>query len=149
MFMKIVLDTNVLINGLRDENSYEKRIIDAVINGEVEAYANKQTLQENKLLLNQLVDNPDYEYDLNRFFARVNHVVNRRNVHVVNDREDNKILESAVEAAADYLITSDNDLLNINQFQNVKITTPAGFWANYHDESANLWQQWTKFISGQ
>ena len=27
--MKIVLDTNVLINGFKDEYSYEKKIIDA------------------------------------------------------------------------------------------------------------------------
>ena len=53
--MKIVLDTNVLINGFKDEHSYEKRIIDAVIAGEIEAYANKQTLQENKLIASQLI----------------------------------------------------------------------------------------------
>ena len=102
--MRIVLDTNVLINGFKDEHSYEKRIIDAVIAGEIEAYANKQTLQENKLIVSQLIDNDDYRNDLDNLFAQINWVVNRRQVRVVSDPEDNKILESAVEAGAEYLI---------------------------------------------
>src|SRR4029078_7543535 len=102
--MKIVLDTNVLIDGFNNEYSYQKRIIDAVIAGEIEAYANKQTLQENKLLIKQLIDNPEYEKQLNDFFGQVNYVINRHQIRVVRDSEDNKILESAVEAGADYLI---------------------------------------------
>ncbi len=147
--MKIVLDTNVLIDGLKDEYSYQKRIIDAVIAGEIEAFANRQTLQENHLILKQLIDNPEYEQQLNDFFAQVNYVVNRHQIRVVADPEDNKILESAVEAGADYLVTSDNDLLNLKQYENVVITNPAGFWANYKDSGADLWKQWTGYITGK
>jgi putative PIN family toxin of toxin-antitoxin system len=147
--MKIVLDTNVLIDGLKDEYSYEKRIIDAVIAGEIEAYANHQTLQENHLILNQLVDNPEYERQLNQLFGQITKVVNRHQIHVVRDREDNKILESAIEADADYLITRDNDLLSLKQYQNVKIINPSEFWVKYKDEGADLWKQWTGFITGK
>lgn len=147
--MKVVLDTNVLIDGLRDEYSYQKRIIDAVIAGEIEAYANRQTLQENKLLIKQLIDNPDYEQQLNSFFAQVNYVANRHHIRVVNDPEDNKILESAVEAGADFLITNDNDLLRLRQYENVAIVSPPDFWARYKDEGMDLWKQWTNFITGK
>jgi predicted nucleic acid-binding protein len=44
--MRVVLDTNVLINGFKDEYSYEKKIIDAVIAGDIESFANRQTLQK-------------------------------------------------------------------------------------------------------
>jgi uncharacterized protein len=144
--MKIVLDTNVLINGIRDEYSYEKRIIDAVRKGEIEAYANRQTLRENKLITSQLIDNTDYEKELNDLFSQINWVVNRRQVHIVDDPEDNKILESAVEAGAEYLVTSDNDLLKIQEFQNIKIVNPSEFWVKYKDEGEDLWKQWTNFI---
>ena len=145
--MKIVLDTNVLINGFKDEHSYEKRIIDAVIAGEIDAYANKQTLQENKLIASQLIDNDDYRNDLDNLFAQINWVVNRRQVRVVSDPEDNKILESAVEAEAEFLVTSDNDLLRLEEHQGVKIINPGQFWAKYKDEGMDLWKQWTNFIS--
>ncbi len=147
--MKIVLDTNVLIDGFRDEYSYEKKIIDAVARGEIEAFANKQTLRENKLLLRQVVDNDDYKRELNEFFAQVSDVPNYRQVRIVRDREDNKILESAVEARADYLVTSDNDLLSIERYRGVRIVRPQQFWANYKDEGQDLWNKWASFISGQ
>lgn len=145
--MKIVLDTNVLINGLKDEYSYEKKIIDAVIAGEIESFANKQTLRENKLIVSQLINNPEYERDLNAFFGQVNWVVNRRQVHIVDDPEDNKILESAVEAEAEYLISSDNALLKIQEYQGVKIVNPSQFWVTYKDEGMDLWKQWANFIT--
>ncbi len=147
--MKIVLDTNVLINGFKDEYSYEKKIIDAVIRGEIEAFANKQTLQENKLLLNQLIESPEYHKQLNDFFAQVNYVVNRHKIKIVSDPEDNKILESAVEAKADYLITSDNDLLSLINHQKIKIVNPNQFWAKYKDEGMDLWHKWATFIGNQ
>jgi putative PIN family toxin of toxin-antitoxin system len=147
--MKIVLDTNVLINGFKDEYSYEKRIIDSVISGEIEAFANRQTLRENKLISSQLIDNDEYKHQLNDLFTQINWVVNRRQVHVVQDEEDNKILESAVEAGAEYLVTSDNDLLKIKEYQNVEIVNPAEFWVKYKDEGEDLWKQWSNFIRNQ
>ncbi len=147
--MKVVLDTNVIIDGLRDEYSYEKQIIDAVRSGEIEAFANHQTIRENKLIMRRLVDHPEYEQEINQLFSQINQVINRRQVHIVADREDNKILESAVEAGAEYLITRDNDLLNVEEHQGVKIVTPATFWTKYKDSGADLWKQWSHFITGK
>jgi putative PIN family toxin of toxin-antitoxin system len=145
--MKVVLDTNVIIDGLRDDNSYQKRIIDEVIRGGLEAFANDQTLRENKLLMRQLVDNPGYEKEMDVLFSQINKVSNYRRINIVRDEEDNKILESAVESKADYLITSDHDLLNLKSYQNVKIVNPAQFWVKYKDDGEDLWKQWTNFIS--
>jgi putative PIN family toxin of toxin-antitoxin system len=145
--MKIVLDTNVLINGFKDDYSYEKKIIDAVIAGDVEAYANKQTLRENKLIVSQLINNPEYEKTLTDFFEKIHWVINKRQVRIVEDPEDNKILESAVEAQADFLVTSDNALLKIGTYQNVAIATPSEFWAKYKDEGMDLWKQWSNFLT--
>ena len=146
--MKIVIDTNVLIDGFKDEYSYEKRIINEVISGHLEAYANHQTLDENRLLLGRLVSSADYERELANFFSQVNAVINRHKISIVRDSEDNKILESAVEARADYLITSDNDLLHLGSHAKVQIVNPSEFWAKYsEDDKDNLWTRWTDFIT--
>lgn len=144
--MKIVLDTNILIDGFKDEYSYEKKIINAVISGEIEAYANKQTLRENRLLLGMRVGDDAYIRELNSFFSQVNDVVNRKQIRVVRDPEDNKILESAVEARAEYLITNDNDLLSLEKFRDIKIVRPVEFWAQYKDEGMDLWKQWMNYV---
>lgn len=145
--MKVVLDTNVLIDAFKDEYSYEKRIINEVIAGQIEAYANRQTLQENKLLLNQVIGNDQYRQELNDFFAQVNNVYTRRDIHVVRDEEDNKILASALEAGAEYLITRDSDLLRLEEYEGVKVVNPTAFWARYSDdEGQDLWKQWAGFM---
>jgi uncharacterized protein len=147
--MKVVLDTNVIIDGLHDEYSYEKQIIDAVRSGEIEAFANHQTVRENKLIMRRLVDHPEYEREINQLFSQINPVINRHQIHIVRDREDNKILESAVEAEAEYLITRDNDLLSLEKYQGVKIVTPANFWALYKDNGEDTWKQWVNFFTGK
>lgn len=145
--MKVVLDTNVLIDGFKDEYSYEKRIIDEVIAGNIEAYANRQTMQENRLILSQIIENPEYEDQMNNFFGQLNYVVNRRQIKIVRDPEDNKILESAVEAGADYLITRDNDLLRIEAYENIQIVNPSEFWVKFKDDGEDIWKQWAGFMN--
>lgn len=149
LYMRVVLDTNVLIDGIRDEYSYQKRILDEVTAGRLEAFANDQTLRENKLLMKQLIDNPEYEAEIENFFSQVTVVVNRHTVNVVRDHEDNKILESAVESESDYLITNDNDLLSLEDYEGVKIVTPAEFWSRYHDEGQDFWQSMISFMGGK
>ena len=145
--MKVVLDTNVLIDGFKDEYSYEKRIIDEVVAGNIEAYANRQTMQENRLILGQIIENPEYEDQMNNFFCQLNYVVNRRQIKIVRDPEDNKILESAVEAGADYLITRDNDLLRIEAYENIQIVNPSEFWVKFKDDGEDIWKQWAGFMN--
>lgn len=143
--MKVVLDTNVLIDGFRDEYSYQKRIIDEITAGRMEAAANRQTLRENRLILNRLITDNSYRVEMENFFAQIEEVENRRNVRIVSDPEDNKILESAVEAKADYLITEDNHLLEIGQYEGVKIVVPGQFWAMYSEViDGDPWQKWIR-----
>ena len=147
--MKVVLDTNVIIDGVKDDYSYEKQIIDAIVTGKIEAFANHQTLRENKLITRQLINSSAYAKEMNELFSRIQMVENKHQIHIVEDSEDNKILESAVEAEADYLITRDNALLKIAKYEGVSIVTPAEFWNRYQEDSNDLWQQWTNFFSGK
>ncbi len=43
------------------------------------------------------------------------------------DPDDNKILECAAEARADYIVSGDNHLLLLKQFRQIKILRPAKF----------------------
>ena len=148
--MKVVLDTNVLITGFKDEYSYQKRIIDEISAGKIMAYANRQTLRENHLLLNKIIENDEYRRELDTFFAQVEEVENHKRIHIVSDPEDNKILESAVEAQADYLISEDNHLLSIVKFQDVKIVEPGQFWAIYSDMiDGDPWAKWVHQVMGK
>jgi len=142
--MKIVLDTNLLIDGSSDVYNYGSRIVDEVLSGKLQAFANRATLGENRLIARQKISDKNYLNKLNSFFDCVNLVETRNYLDVVEDHDDNKILESAVESDSDYLITSDNHLLKLGQYENVKIIPPSQFWGIYQEENGSGWANWIK-----
>lgn len=142
--LKAVIDTNTLINGSADDYNYGNRIIDAVIRGEVKAYANPGTVRENRLIAERKISDQDYLKKLSLFFDSLENVEPDYSVNLVEDADDNKILASAVAAEADYLITSDWHLLKIGQYQKVKVITPQGFWGEFESQTNRGWHNWLK-----
>lgn len=146
--LKAVIDTNILINGSVDDNNYGNRIVDAVIGGKVAAYANRATLRENQLLTSLKVEDEDYRRKLQLFFGKVHRVADlKESVNVVADPEDNKLVSSAVAAGAGFLVSADHHLLQLEEFQGVKIVDPLGFWTVFEESSGLAWKNWlTDFI---
>jgi putative PIN family toxin of toxin-antitoxin system len=57
-----------------------------------------------------------------------NHVTPTEALGVVKeDPDDDRILECAVEAKSDFIVTEDKDLIRIGQFRNIRILTIQGF----------------------
>jgi uncharacterized protein len=139
--MKVVIDTNTLINAAADEHNYGNRIIDEVLDGKIQAFANRQTLRENSLIASQKVSDPEFLAKLQEYFNSVEEV-EAEYIQVVEDEEDNKILASALKAGVDYLVTSDWHLLKLGEYEGVKIVSPQGFWAEYETETGEGWKQW-------
>ncbi|MEO8065617.1 MAG: putative toxin-antitoxin system toxin component, PIN family [Candidatus Doudnabacteria bacterium] len=140
---KVVIDTNLLIDGASDFYNFGNRIIDLVIGGQIEAYANAGTLRENKFLAHKKIEDEGYLKKLEYFFDVVQKVEAGDRLDVVEDSEDNKILESAVAAGADYLITSDHHLLKLEKFRGIRMVRPAEFWHIYEDEGIG-WMKWMR-----
>ncbi len=147
--LKIVIDTNLLIDGVEDFYNFPSRIIDHVISGNLEAYANPSTLRENKLLAHRKITDSAYLKKLEYFFDLVKPVEAGERLNVVEDQEDNKILESAVAADADYLITSDKHLLKLEKYQGTRIVRPAEFWSRWEEDGEGGWQKWLSNFIGQ
>jgi uncharacterized protein len=141
--MKVTIDTNALVNASGDDHSYANRILDEVLAGKVESFANVQTVRENRLIVDRKVNDPAFRQKLEDYFSAVQ-LVEGEYLDVVEDPEDNKILASAVAAGVDYLITSDWHLLKIAEYEGVRIVTPQGFWAEYESETGQGWQDWVK-----
>jgi predicted nucleic acid-binding protein len=47
------------------------------------------------------------------------------------DKDDNKIIEAAVEAKADFIISGDKHLLEMKKYQRIKIVSPSQFLTKY------------------
>ena len=46
---------------------------------------------------------------------------------VVRDPKDDKILSAAVEGRVDYIVSRDKDLLDLKEYQGIKLITPEAF----------------------
>jgi len=52
---------------------------------------------------------------------------NLKVTNICRDRDDDHVLACALAAKAEYLVTGDSDLLEIKNFQGIKILTPREF----------------------
>lgn len=48
-------------------------------------------------------------------------------IEVVRDPNDNKIISAALEGKVDYIVSRDKDLLDLKEYQGIKIVTPEEF----------------------
>lgn len=147
--MKIVLDTNVLIDATNDDLSYTWKIIDLVLSGKVEAVASEKILHEYKLIIKRNIKQEQDKQKLHDFIARVDVINVNKKLHIIpDDSEDEKFVECAVESNADYIISSDAHLLNLQEFKNTQILDPKDFWYKYsgEQEDEDEWKNVFDFI---
>jgi len=132
--MKVVLDTNILISGtfwtgdsFRVLSLIDEKIIELVISndileeyyGAIESDEIIEKIMNKKLIASKIFD---------RVIDDSTIVFPKRKIDVINeDLDDNKILECAVEGKADYIITQDNHLLKLKEFESIEIMKPGDF----------------------
>ncbi len=142
MPMKVVIDTNILIDAQSDDFAYSNRIVDAVIDGKIRAYANKKTFAENRLLCNRKIVDTDMRQKLENYFDNLTITDDGPEILIDADPEDGKLVASALSARADYLISSDKHLLDLGSYKNCKIVSPGEFWHIYESSNDYGWKSW-------
>lgn len=147
--IRIVLDTNVLITGVQDESSFAFRIIKACREGKIQAVINRSLLKENRQKSRELVQEKAYLAILEDFYRKAKNIPHRTRVNVVKwDKEDNKLVEAAIDGNADFIVTEDNDLLFLGEYENTKMVKPQEFWRHYQADSNDNgeWKDWIKGV---
>ena len=135
--MIVVLDTNVIISSLLSPKGSPSRIMEGW-------EAEKFDVAISQPLIGELERVLGYEKILRHFsnppkrinallkrFASVGLWVEPQTEYIViqDDPDDNRVLECAVAASASYIISGDEHLLALEEFQGIRIITPAGFLA--------------------
>lgn len=136
--MKIVLDTNVVISGLLVTDGPPGIIVDLWAD-------NKLTVVVCQALVEEYIDvflRPKFKRAgtiferqdlLMEFFELENtiFVFPKMRLDVIeDDPEDNRVLECAVEGNVQYIVSGDEHLLALKEFQGIAIISPAGFLAH-------------------
>lgn len=133
--MRIVLDTNVVISSYLSSQGASHKVLTSWRNHLFDLVVSEPILEEYSRALqyphvrkrHNLSDEEIARIvDLLRELAQV--VTPRVSLVVVDaDPEDNKIIECAVEGKADYIISGNDHLLDIKEYQSIQILTPAQF----------------------
>lgn len=126
---KVVLDTNIYISSVFWIGKPHK-IIELAIDRKIEVLVSQEILAElEEVLRRDFVEDHQFiesQTALILEYAKVVKPLNKIFV-VKDDPDDNKIIECAVTAKAEYIITGDPHLLNLKEFQHIKILNPDQF----------------------
>lgn len=129
--MKVVLDTNVLVSSTLTERGKPFKILKKAESGYIELFISPEIIQElEDVLLRDKI--PFEEEDVKEFIEKIisisTVIVPEESFEVINeDPEDDKVLECAIDSEADYIISGDSHLLDLEDFKGIKILSPDHF----------------------
>jgi putative PIN family toxin of toxin-antitoxin system len=126
--MKVVLDTNVFISGIFWSGNYCSCIIDKWKSKKIELISSSEmigelvkTLRSFKISLSEEMIEEWKNLILNNsIFIQPSTKI----CVIKDDPEDNKFLEVAIDGNADFIISQDKHLLNLKEFQGIRIIKP-------------------------
>lgn len=133
--MIVVLDTNVIISGLLSSGGPPAQILDLWEAGAFDVAISAPLLEELKRAL-------DYKQvkkylklapgEINALLGQWStisiYVEPEAELDVVEeDPDDNRVLECAIAAEANYIISGDKHLLDLGEYQGIEVLPPAGF----------------------
>jgi putative PIN family toxin of toxin-antitoxin system len=132
--LRVILDTNVLIEGEKDPNSYAARLMRLALAGELLPLISSRTRREYERIINRLVVDSEYRRLVEKFLEQTEQVeVHTRLSGITQDRDDDKFVELAQDGDADYIVTADQHLLDLGNFGESEITTPERFWNTFQE----------------
>jgi len=133
--IRVVLDTNVIISATCVSNSLPGRLLSLWQNQVFEVVVSTHILHE----FNDVIQRPKIRtrYEITDFdIAGYNRLLSIAAVDVLaeeipdivkEDPDDNHIIACAVKAGADYIVSGDRHLLQLREYNGIRIVTPAEF----------------------
>lgn len=126
--LKLVLDTNTIVSGLLWRGN-EFQLLQKIEEGKVQLFITQEILEEISNVLNyprltEYIEESGLTVEklLEKIASMSTFVIGpKQNITICRDKKDNKIIECAVNSKADYIVSGDNDLLDLKEFEGIKI----------------------------
>ena len=134
--MRIVIDTNVVASGIVFGGKPE-RLLELAIKNDVEMCVSPQILAEYDEIIARLsakYPNRTIAISLKDLTDNALLVSPSQTVTVCRDPDDNKFIECAMEGKCLYIVSGDNDLLDLRSYADVEIVTVAEFFEQYGNQ---------------
>jgi uncharacterized protein len=131
---RAVFDTNVFISAFITPGGRGEEAVRSVIHGEVSLFTSLPLLTE---LARKLYEKFGWErnmaMDAAGYVSSLASVVSpKHHLAILKDEPDNRVLECAIEAGADCIVTGDRHLLELGTFETVRVITLSSFLKTFH-----------------
>jgi putative PIN family toxin of toxin-antitoxin system len=138
--VKIVCDTNVLISGVLF-GGHARKILQLASRGVLINFLSPDILREVEDVLrrSRFGLRPDHALEIVALFKDTFEIVipSLRVQAVQSDPEDNHVIEAALEAGAEFIISGDNHLLKLKEWEGIRVVSPAQFIETIIDQQSN------------
>lgn len=127
MAARVSLDTNVYVSAFQFGGM---RLLHMAVNGDIEIAVSQPIIEETIRVLREKFQWDGYRlHDAKQqILGFASFVTPTQTLDVVKEDEpDNRILECAVEAGSDFIITADKDLLRLGSYAGIPIVRVADF----------------------
>ena len=132
--IRAVIDTNILIRAIIKPEGTVGPILGRLRDGDYEIILSEPLLTEFVDVINRPrikdkydVDSEDIETVLSLLLLRGRTVAPVERIELCRDPQDNMILEAALAAKADFIVSGDEDLLVLNPFRDIPVVGPVAF----------------------
>ena len=133
--MRIAIDTNVLIAAVTRPGGRSARIVQAWLDGEIEAVASEATVREAELVLGggwlaRMTSRERVASLLEALRSRTVWVDTPEPIRdlQMKDEGDVRMVETAVSGGASHVVTTDREFLSHRGYAGVEFVTPGEFW---------------------
>lgn len=127
--IRAVLDTNVVVSAHLNSEGREALILELAMAGYFRCFVSEALLEEYEGVLRRPrfgFDSRQVAHAMRALRKTVSLVRPRRRLDVTKDPDDNKVVECALEARADYIVTG-NARHFPRQYQDIRIVLPRQF----------------------
>ena len=128
--MKIVLDANIFVSAFFYGGN-PRMVLKRVIEGKDELFITKEILDEIEEVIERPkfhADKEEIDYFINSIEEIGNKIIPKKQIkNGSKDKTDNKYIECGIAANVDYIISGDIHLLELREYENIKMITARNY----------------------
>ena len=139
--LRVTADTNTIISGVTFRGGKPFQFLDLARSGQINPTVSDAILEEMEDVLRRKF--PFSESDIAETRRRINSIARTVTPAIVldvvkEDPDDNRILEAAVAAGSDYIVTGDKDLLRLKRYNGIRIVNVSDFLELFHQQERQM-----------
>jgi len=131
--LKVVLDANIFVSALINPHGKPAQILNYVFENKIRLFTSSSIIEElervlsySRLMKRHGLEKEELKEFISDLLSIMSLVEERKTIEVImDDPSDNKYLSCALNAKVDFIVSGNVHLLNLKEYEGIRIATPA------------------------